>query len=203
MKTTDNFHPAECCRTCKHSFHFNPGILYASEWAIMHRIDDSPTVYYCNGDGSCPAKTQEEFESAGNTGEYNNDSAEAKWLGLSDPEDPTSSDRFVGSGLGVCDMYEPSSEQFDEEPGDAYDVYYYCPTEPSCSPYRHMVVKASSKQQARYKAHWFVYRRTARHSVATHVFKVSARPSYAGSYILSHCSSTDEWPTKRIKGSKQ
>lgn len=203
MKTTDNFRAAECCITCKHSFYYNPGILYASDVAIMHKMDDSPTVYYCNCDGSCPSKTQKEFTEAGSTGEYNPNSAEAKWLNLEAPDDPTSSERYVGSGSGVCDYYEPSEEAFENEPGDSYDVYYYCPTEPSSAPYRHIVVKASNKQQAKYKAHWLVYRRTARHSVASYVFKVSARPSYAGSYITGPGHSTDEWPSKRGSGEKR
>lgn len=203
MKTTDNFRSAECCRTCKHSFYYNPGILYASEEAILHKMDDSPTVYYCNCDGSCPAKTQEAFIEVGETGEYNPTSEEAKWLNLADPEDPTSSERYVGSGAGVCDYYEPTEEVFEREPGEAYDVYYYCPTESGYGPYRHIVVKASNKQHARYKAHWLVYRRTARHSVATFTFKVSSRPEYADSYVMQPGKSTDEWPTKRTKGSKK
>lgn len=128
MKKDDNFRAiCECCATCRNSYYFDLGFLYADTSAIMHKMDGRPKVYYCNADGTCPAKTQEEFIARGEDGEFDENSPDAKWLGLTNEtvDMPELSPRFVGNGLGVCDKYEPTDDALELTPGKDYDVYYY------------------------------------------------------------------------------
>lgn len=106
MKTKHNFrHSSPCCINCKHSYFFDPGRLYSPMDAIYNKTPYNTTVYYCNVEKECPLKTQEEFTEYGN-GEFDPDSPVTKWLNLEDTEDPESTERYVGTGFGICDLYE-------------------------------------------------------------------------------------------------
>jgi hypothetical protein len=65
-------------------------------------------VYLCNVEKECPAKTQEEFT---DYGIYDPDDLIIKWLNLEDEEDPESTERYVGTGCGICDKWEPMKEE--------------------------------------------------------------------------------------------
>lgn len=116
MKTKDHFKiNRECCMNCKHSYYLCLGIGYASMTSVWNKCPDNPTVYYCNEDGTCPLKTQEEFSDYDKNTEWDPNSPVAAWLNFDDEDDPTSSERYVGSGLGICDKYEPMNTAEEEK----------------------------------------------------------------------------------------
>lgn len=111
MKTTDNFkQQSPCCGSCKHSFYYDPGRLYAPMGVLYNRAPYETMVFYCNVEKECPIKTQEEFTEYGE-GEFDPDSPVAKWLNLEDEEDPESTKRYVGNGCGICDKWEQMEEE--------------------------------------------------------------------------------------------
>lgn len=106
MRTKDNFR-CNCCMNCKHSYYLPLNIGYASLESLWNKCPDNPTVFYCNVEKECPLKTQEEFVAYDNDANWDSESDVAKWLNFDDEDDPTSSERYVGLGSGVCDKYEP------------------------------------------------------------------------------------------------
>lgn len=104
-----NLQPMRSCQTCKHCFTERLGVLYASESALLKGLYVAPMACYCNVEGECPAKTQQEFLEQGK-GEYDPNGAMEKWLALANPDDPESSPRFSGFGQHCCDKWELSSE---------------------------------------------------------------------------------------------
>lgn len=111
MKTTDNFKThAPCCANCKHSFFYNHGKVYASMGATYGEDTYNFVVCYCNVEKKCPFKTQKEFTAYGK-GNFDPNSPIAKWLNFGDKNDFTSTKRYVGTGGGVCDKWEPLEEE--------------------------------------------------------------------------------------------